>query len=210
MARVTARAAGLGQGGFTLAELLVAVAIVGLVMAGLVTLLMTGNQSYVTGANQVEAQQAGRVALERVAQEVRQAGLNPQGVTTFYPIVGSGTCPNSNAPTAAAFMIQSDGNGNGSIQGTECILYTLSGTNLQRQDFSVDASPQTIIGGVQSLSFSYWQEDGQQIDPVTVAEIPNIRSIGIDIITQPENQPAIWQGGRVTVRMIDRVRLRNR
>ena len=65
------------QRGFTLAELLVVTALVGLVMAGVLSLLMSSNQSYQRGTNQVEAQQAARVAMARMAQEIREAGYNP-------------------------------------------------------------------------------------------------------------------------------------
>ncbi|MBI4590898.1 MAG: prepilin-type N-terminal cleavage/methylation domain-containing protein, partial [Candidatus Rokubacteria bacterium] len=141
------------QRGFSLAELLVAMAILGLIMTGILTLLMTGNESYLAGANQVEAQAAARVALERMAEEIRGAGFNPQNVTTWNPIVASGACPDlvGSPPTATAFMIQGDGNGDGTIGATECVLYQLTGTTLQRQDFAVDASPQDVIGGVQAL-----------------------------------------------------------
>ena len=57
--------------GFTLAELLVAIAILGLIMGGILTLLMTGNQSYLTGSNQAEAQGAVRAALERMTTDLR-------------------------------------------------------------------------------------------------------------------------------------------
>lgn len=206
----TVSAALQGQRGFTLAELLVAFVIVGLILAGLLTLLMAGSQSYLTGANQVEAQGTARAALERMAQEIRGAGYNPQGVTTFNPIVGASACPNTDAPIATAFMIQSDTNGDGTIQATECVSYTLNGTNLQRRDFSVDATPQTIMGGIQGLTFTYWKGDGSQIIPMVASEVPNIRSIQLDITTEPETQPGIWQAGRVRVQMIDRVRIRNR
>lgn len=197
----------LDQRGFTLAELLVAIAIVGLVMLGLLTLLQSGNESYLTGSNQIEAQAAARVALERMSQEIRQAGINPQG-GPFNPIVGAGACPGNTPPTATAFMIQGDGNGDGVIGGTECVLYQLNGTNLQRQDFSVDAAPQTIIGGVQALTFTYLDAAGN----VLLAPVPplNVASLQIAITTQPEIQPGIFQAGRVTVTMTDRVRLRNR
>ena len=46
------------QRGFTLTELLVACALIGLVMAGLFSMLQSGQQTYLTGTNQVEAQQA--------------------------------------------------------------------------------------------------------------------------------------------------------
>src|SRR3990172_4023756 len=132
------------QRGFTLAEFLVAIALVGLIMTGLLTFMMSGNQTYVTGSNQIEAQQAARVALARMVREIRGAGYNPTGAPacpplTKCPIVGA---PGFGNPTATALMIQNDLDGNGTFE--EQIAYTLNGTDLQRQG-------QTIVGGVQAL-----------------------------------------------------------
>src|SRR5574337_258598 len=81
------------QRGFTLAELLVAIAIVGLVMTGLLTLLKKGNESYLAGANQVEAQAAVRAVLERMTQEIREAGYNPFGLPPCTPPLAPGGAP---------------------------------------------------------------------------------------------------------------------
>ncbi len=61
------------QNGFTLAELLVALAGVGLLLGAVLGIQMTGLQAYVTGSSRLEVQQNGRVALERTAREIRQA-----------------------------------------------------------------------------------------------------------------------------------------
>jgi prepilin-type N-terminal cleavage/methylation domain-containing protein len=65
------------QRGFTLAEMLVVCAIVGLVMASLLGLVMQGQQAYWFGTTQVDGQQTARVALERMAKEIREAGYEP-------------------------------------------------------------------------------------------------------------------------------------
>src|SRR6266545_2465385 len=52
------------QRGFTLAELLVVTAIIGMVMAGIFTLQLQGQQVYLYGSNRVETQQNARVALD--------------------------------------------------------------------------------------------------------------------------------------------------
>jgi prepilin-type N-terminal cleavage/methylation domain-containing protein len=65
------------QRGFTLAEMLVVCAIVGLVMASLLGLMMQGQQAYWFGTTQVDGQQTVRVALERMAKEIREAGYEP-------------------------------------------------------------------------------------------------------------------------------------
>jgi prepilin-type N-terminal cleavage/methylation domain-containing protein len=65
------------QRGFTLAEMLVVCAIVGLVMASLLGLTMQGQQMYWFGTTQVDGQQTVRVALERMGKEIREAGYEP-------------------------------------------------------------------------------------------------------------------------------------
>ena len=195
------------QRGFTLAELLVAIAVVGLIMTGLLTFIMTGNQTYLTGSNQIEAQQAARVALERMVREIRGAGYNPTGAacppSKNCPIGGATDLDNL---TFTALMIQNDTNNNGTFEPTERVLYTLNGTDLQRRDFAdVDPTPQTIVGGIQALTFTYLDENG-----APTGKPKDVRSVQISLTTQPENQPATWQTGRVSVTMSDQIRLRNR
>lgn len=84
--------------GFTLAEMLVTCAIVGLVMAGLLTLVMQGQQAYWFGTTQVDGQQTVRVALERMGKEIREAGYEP-----FPGETDPTACPNAtNYPLYAA------------------------------------------------------------------------------------------------------------
>ncbi|MBI2544773.1 MAG: prepilin-type N-terminal cleavage/methylation domain-containing protein, partial [Candidatus Rokubacteria bacterium] len=83
------------QRGFTLAELLVVIAVIGVIMIGILTLLMTGNQSYLTGANQAEAQAAARAALERITLDMREAG--------YGPLTDQNCNPPPNGPAAFCF-----------------------------------------------------------------------------------------------------------
>src|SRR2546428_13434386 len=74
-----------GQRGFTMVELLITTAIVGVVMAGLYVMLSSGQESYLIGTNQAETQQTLRLATDRMVQELRNAGYCP-------------TCSNSCTP----------------------------------------------------------------------------------------------------------------
>ena len=76
--------------GFTLAEMLVVCAIVGLVMASLLGLVMSGQQAYWFGTTQVDAQQTIRVAMERMVKEIREAGYEP-----LTPVTDPSACPNA-------------------------------------------------------------------------------------------------------------------
>ncbi len=76
--------------GFTLAEMLVVCAIVGLVMASLLGLVMSGQQAYWFGTTQVDAQQTVRVAMERMVKDIREAGYEP-----VTPESDPTACPNA-------------------------------------------------------------------------------------------------------------------
>ncbi|MGH7409616.1 MAG: PilW family protein, partial [Candidatus Methylomirabilis sp.] len=61
------------RGGFSLAELLVVCAVLGILMAGLLVIQSGGTSAYVMGSSRVAAQQNGRVALEMMVRELRSA-----------------------------------------------------------------------------------------------------------------------------------------
>lgn len=76
--------------GFTLAEMLVVCAIVGLVMASLLGLVMSGQQAFWFGTTQVDGQQTVRVAMERLVKDIREAGYEP-----LTPESDPSACPNA-------------------------------------------------------------------------------------------------------------------
>jgi type IV pilus assembly protein PilW len=214
--------------GFTLTELLVACAMIGVVMAGLFSILQTGQQSYLVGSNQVEAQQALRLALLRVTGEIREAG--------YCPTCGSGTPPFSaitgptagSAPSATGFTLQSDWDGSAAIStgtvtqvvmgstGTttnvvrgEQVVYSFSGGTLTRREMGVDATPVTVASNLSALSFTYLDADGNAFTPTTTTQT-NVRTIVLSAVGQPQFQPAAASAGKVYIAMTDSVRLRNR
>lgn len=210
------------EGGYTLAEMMVVCAIVGLVMASLLGLVMTGQKAYWYGTTQVDAQQTVRVAVERMVKEIREAGYHPQTPT---PIT-TGACAtmicyayNFNAigssPSATSLTLQYDWNGDGVTAASgkvndpilcatgggcrgERVTYSFSGGALTRQEVGVDASALTIASGITSLTFTYMAEDG------TVTSNPaDIRIVGLSVTAQTDTKGAY-------VTMTDRIRLRNR
>ena len=202
---MTGRAVVDGQSGFTLAELLVVIAVTGLIMAGLASLLISGQQSYLQGSNQVEAQQNARVAIEPMMQEVRGAGYNPTNAT-FDAVT---------AQSASGFTLQNDWNGNGGIEPGisvtvggitrgEQVTYSLSGTTLRRQESVLDSAPQPIAQ-VQQLTLQYLDASG-----AVTTTAANIRTVVVTLQAEPDNQPAASPQGRVVVNVTDRARLRNR
>jgi prepilin-type N-terminal cleavage/methylation domain-containing protein len=196
--------------GFTLAELLVACAIIAFVMSGLLVMLQGGLEAYYVGANRVEATQSLRVAIERMGQEIRSTGFCPTCIGTpwFTAIT---------AQTATGFTIQNDWDGDGVINtagtvtdanGTargEQVIYAFAGGLLTRREIGLDASPLTLAAGINNLTFTYQDSAG-----ATTANAADIRTIFVTLTTQPQNQPAATMQGRVLVTMTDSIRLRNR
>jgi len=176
-----------GSTGFALPELLVGLAVAGLVLLALTGLLQHGGQAYLDGTARLEAQQDARVALERLALELRGAGIDPRG-TGFPPLVN---------PTPTGFTIQNDLNGDGVIAGNrERITYSLTGRTLRR---NAGGGAQPLIDDVEALTFAYLDAEGRP----TWAPV-EIRSVLIAITTGPE------KAGAGAVTMTTQVRFRNR
>jgi prepilin-type N-terminal cleavage/methylation domain-containing protein len=132
----------LNQRGFTLTELLVAMAMLGMVLSGIYTLQQQGLYSYMMGSAKVEAQQNARVALDLMIRELRSA----TSVTAIA--VGDLTFVDQNGVT---------------------IRYNLTGTNLQR---TANAVVDVLIGGVQNMSLTYRDSNGVvTATPASVANV---------------------------------------
>jgi prepilin-type N-terminal cleavage/methylation domain-containing protein len=197
--------------GFTLPELLVAMASAGLVLAGLVTFLMAGQRSFLVGSNQIEAQQNVRIAIARMIDEIRGSGNAPGA---------AGNCPARSAigagQTATSLTLQNDWNGdgcidpgvavivNGSPRG-EQVTYTFAGSQLLRQESAVNNAAEPVVGGIETLEFAYRDASGFKTDTAA-----SICSVVVTIRTRPETRPsAAYPQGKVFVEMTDTARIRN-
>ncbi len=169
------------QRGFTLAELLVVIAILGLMLAGLVSVQMQGQDTYLIGSRRVEAQQNGRVALELMVRELRSA----QSVTAI---------------PSATNMTFVDENG-------ATIQYQLSGAVINRTTGGVTTP---LIGGVQTLALTYFSAyDGSTNTGTTTGVAGSVTLVRLQLVTGTEQSVATYSAANqhATVEML--VRLRN-
>ena len=150
------------QRGWSLAELLVVVAVLGMVMAGVFTLLVSTVQSYSYGAARVEAQQAARFGLERMVRELREAGFDPKAAGFLAIAVAE--------PTRV--VLQHDLNGNGVIDPTRDRVTYLLRDRVLRRDAGGGAQP--LVEGVRSLRLTYYDRAG-----VVTAQPARVTSVRI-------------------------------
>jgi prepilin-type N-terminal cleavage/methylation domain-containing protein len=207
--------------GFTLAEMLVVCALLGTVMAGVLGLLMVGQQSATATMNKVDAQANARMGIDRVIEEIREAGYLPAGPTcptaptTPCPPYYYGTSPNPaiaaiTAQTATALTIQNDWSADNVIQATwvtdpitgaqrgEQVVYSFAAGQLRRQEIGIDAAPVVVAAGIISLTYTYLDQNN-----AVTTTAANIRTVTITMTTQQS-------AGQPQVTMVHRVRLRNR
>jgi Tfp pilus assembly protein PilW len=202
-----------GEAGYTVAELLVVTAVIGMVMAGLLGLLMSGQQSYVVGSNRAEAQQTARLVIARLVQDVRTAGYDPRSIGF--------TAVTALAPPNVGFVIANDWNGSGAIelnlavamngiQRGEQVTYTVVGSALRRQESFLDGAPVEVTNAIDSLTLQYFDADDVLIaSPHLAVNAALIRTIVITVVTRPDTQSSV-STGQVAISTTSRVRIRNR
>jgi Tfp pilus assembly protein PilW len=186
------------EAGFSLAELLVAFALIALVLAGATTAFHAGSRVLEFGVDQAAAQQTARAALQQVAREIRWAGY---GFANFPAIT------NQN-PTSITLQNDFDGVGgpvaavgcNPTAVNMEVVRYRLDGTNLMRSDNGTNACDVVVAGGITGLTFQYLDVSG-----AATAVPADIRTVVITMNAASQNGAA-----ERTIVMRDEVRLRNR
>lgn len=173
----------MNERGFTLAELLVASTVLGMIMLGVFTIQRQGLSAYQVGAARVEVQQNARAALETMFNEMRSA----LAVTAVSAGCGTGPVPTGGGATTISFT----------EQGGTPVQYQLVGADLQRNGA-------VLIGGVQTLRI--WCYD---VGGALTATAGSVRSVHIQINTRTESAVTATSDRNQHAVMEARVRLRN-
>ena len=175
-----------------LTELLVALSLLGLVLAALTPTLEHVARAFAEGAARVEAQQSARVALERLAHDIRAAGFGRASVDFAAVAVAD----------SARVVLQSDLNGDGIIAGAgETITWRLA-SDILRRDAGGGAQP--IVNGVRSFNLVYLDATG-----VGTSTPSAVRSVRVELTTAP-TRTAGPPGSDIVSTLTTTVRLRNR
>ena len=132
------------RSGFSLVELLVAMAITGVVMAAVFKIYTTQQDSYVLQEQVAEMQQNGRTAKYVMTREIRMAGYDPTGSDKFGFLAAGG-----NIIHFTLDITDEDG----TITPGDDITYSVSaGKELMRND---GANNQPVVENVEAVGFAY-------------------------------------------------------
>ncbi|HEV8641011.1 MAG TPA: hypothetical protein VGV13_07930 [Methylomirabilota bacterium] len=176
----------------SLADLLASLAVLGLVMGATLTLLQQGLRMYAAGVARVESQQSARIALERMAREIRQAGYGASGAS--FPAIS--------VAERSRIVIHLDLDGDGASAGRRETITWLLASGVLRRNAGGGAQP--IVNGVRDLELTYLDARGH---PTMTPD--EIRAVAIVLTTEPD-RPAADPARRVATTIATQVRLRNR
>ena len=204
--------------GYSLAETLVATAVMLNVLLAIYMIFETGQQDYVRGTARADAQQNVRVALESIAWELRTAGYNPSTSGCTTPPAGAVTTLSSD-PVSVTFQADVDAD-----NCTNQVTYTyVPPTNVTKPCDSRDpATIGRITRSVQSWNGTAWSPPAPSAFDIaqcvtalmmtyydssgaTTTSPANVRRIAISI-TGEGNVPGV---GARTYTLASDVRLRN-
>jgi len=164
-----------GQKGFSLLELMVAMAIASVLMAGIYTFYQNQLKTHITQQEMVDMQQDARAAMYMMTREIRMAGYDPQYNT-------GATIRTANV---AAIAFDSDDNGNGVIDSDERFYYALNNDTLVRGGWNTPSAPVPLLPldpvalNIDALNFVYLDNDGN-----TTSDLPFIRSVQITLVAR--------------------------
>jgi len=176
--------------GFTMMEMLMALAIVSIAFGTIYKSFEQLNRSTATENVKAGTQQAVRIAVDFMVQDIRLAGLNPLG----SPGIGI------QAISSESIQFTMDANFDGDDADTfEDLTYTYNsanGTLIQTNHLG----DMVLIDNITSLNFTYLDSEDQ-----TTSDLDEIRSVAISLTMQ---RPA-GRDGDISRTYTTRVRCRN-
>lgn len=207
----------MGSQGFSLVELLVVMAISTIVLTAIVGVFTGLARSYTTESARTTAQQDIRAAMDLMAMEIREVGLDPTGkVDTAGIVNGFVTANTPTDATANSIEFVADLDYDGTLGTGEQFRYAVADGKLRRQMDGAAASvtdDDVLLSNVVANTaddpdnsgskmpvFAYYDEDGDR-----TTTVDDIRVVAITLTIQ---EPA-GQNGDVTRTLTQRVRLRN-
>lgn len=162
------------RGGFSLIELMVAMAVSLVVLGAMYSVFIGQNRTFINQESIVDVQQSVRAGMDMIVREVGMAGYDPVRVN-----VDSNTANNFNGVTVNALQLQikADLNGDGVIDTSneETIVYAFDATN-KRITRTIGSDTQPFVENVESFTFAYVDGDGN-----VTATSANVRRIRITI-----------------------------
>jgi prepilin-type N-terminal cleavage/methylation domain-containing protein len=167
---------GCGTRGFTLVEMMVALAIASIVMAVIFGVYASLMRSYTTQNVAAEVQQAVRAGVDYMAEDIMMAGFDPIGTTAFEHFEEAGD---------TRISIAMDLTMDGEISDTDSERVTYNYIDGEKRIYQ---SGTPYIDNVTDLTFTYIDADGDTLfSPLDEDARGDIRSVVISITVEEDS-----------------------
>ena len=174
-----------GDAGFTLAELVLAMGIMLVVLAAIISLFTSLTRSYTTQTVAAGVQQVTRAGIDIMTRNIRMAGLNPLNINPIGIVQATSN--------SIRFRYDTDGDGtidtNATGEDNEDMGYLLN-TNDQliRQLNGKASSNRSLVDNVSDLTFGYLDANG---DTVTT-DLTAIRTVVVSLtVAEPAGRDRV-------------------
>jgi hypothetical protein len=145
---------------------MVALGILSLIIIGLVTFFSGGTRAWVTGQYQLEAQRNARLAMDRMAREIREG----KEVKSGSNVVVTVSIPEFKTDT-------------GTIPSYELSFSDSDNTIVRRKNLT---TPNLLIDNVQSLTFTYFDSGGNSVSPENASKMHILLEVDVDKDGSPD------------------------
>jgi type IV pilus assembly protein PilW len=171
--------------GFTLVELLIAMAISSILLASVVAAYSSQIRTHVTQQMVVDMQQNIRGAMYIMQREIRMAGHDPTGLTDASILVAD--------DAELQFQIDDEGDGDLTDDSEDQIRYAMDGGALGRQ-LLTDPSLIPLAENIDAINFVYLDgADPPNVLATPVVDRSEIRSVQITIVARSgQNMPVFF------------------
>lgn len=183
------------EDGFTLVELMMALALGGILMAAVMTSFRSQHDVYLAQDEVVTMQQNARVALDTLASEIRMAGYNPRNAANAGIVTATlsrfgfgldrdedGNVAGGNELLTYGFSAANDANADGVADGISAPL----GRNAGSATGAGGSGFQPVAENLRVIDFRYLNENGAQTGVLT--EIRAIKVSLMVLVAQPDTK----------------------
>lgn len=167
--------------GFTLVELLVAIAISSIALLLVSQVFISTNKMNTIQENVASVQQDIRAAMDIMSTDIMMAGLDPSGSATNAGFADNGNTDDQNDTDNNSIALKYDYDGDGACEVDKCYYYDSAKQRIMIRN-GASVQPLTADDIISKVDFSYTLADGSiDATPDTNSNLADIRLVTVEI-----------------------------
>lgn len=193
-----------GSAGFTLVEMMIAIAVFGILMIGVYAVFRAQVKTHYTQQQVIEMQGSLRAVMDLMEHEIKMAGFDPENSGEFGVLQASSYAFEFTYDEDEDGVADEDGDGDlDADDGNGYVKYELSNDiDLNGQNdggvCNLLRNGSIVALNVDALNFVYLTADGSEYDPadpVDPDDLDDIRSVQVTLVARSSAEPSAYSYG---------------